>query len=84
MERALSILQKRERSDVLKKDVKLTREAFLGNVFPVGQPEGGLLVSQELKTPSEKSAEKQRCSSSKSRGSRMSKFPFPHRKFNER
>ena len=33
------------------KDGKLLRGAFLENVAPGGQPESGLLVSQELKTP---------------------------------
>ena len=49
--RALSILQKREQLDVLKKDGELLREAFLENVAPGVQPESGMLVIQELKTP---------------------------------
>ena len=48
MDRDPSILRKREHLDVLKKDGKLLRGAFLWNLAPGGQIESGLLVSQEL------------------------------------
>ena len=41
---------KKEQLDVLKKDGKLLREAFLGSHVPGGQIESGLLVSRELET----------------------------------
>ena len=44
---------KREQLDVLKKDGKLIREAFLESNVPGGQSGNGLLVSQESKTHQE-------------------------------
>ena len=58
MGRALSILRKARTTRCSKKDGKLLREAFLGNAAPGGQPESGLLVSQELKTPGKSSENK--------------------------
>ena len=46
-------LQKARTTRRPQKDGKLLREAFLGNVAPGGRPEGGHLVSRELKTPQE-------------------------------
>ena len=65
------------------KDGKLLREAFLGNLVPVGQIESGLLVSEES-NPLRKSTERKRNHSSKRWWYWVSKIAFLHGKSNER